>query len=304
MKTSEHRSEQSPRGAERGSDEPSREEPAKLRIWHQSMAELDGFPAYRDALAEHLTRLVGDQAEVVLHGTDPGTYDGVPPIDTLNYPIAFHVLLQQVLRNAIRAEEQGFDAFVISSFTEPFLTEARSVVDIPVVAMPESTLLTACSVGRLAAIISVGPEIGWIARSMVERHGLRERVAGIFPLDPPVSEPAIVRALAEPDELLHSFRTAAAAAIAANADVLIPAEGILNEVCVVHGIGEIDGAVVLDAVGVTFEHALMMCRLWRAGLRPGRRWTYRTPPAGVLTRLLRDSGVSPSPLGRNTPESG
>jgi allantoin racemase len=259
---------------------------ATLRIWHQSMAELDVFPAYRDALGAHLHRLVGDQAEVVLHGAAPGTYDGVPPIDVLNYPFAFHTLLQQMLENAIRAEDEGYDAFVISSYTEPFLTEARAAVDIPVVAMPESTLLTACSVAKQSAIITVGPEIGWLARGIIERHGLQARVAGIFPVSPPVSEPAIVRSFDDPSALLTSFHTAAAAAIEAGADVLIPAEGILNEVCVAHGLRDIDGVSVMDAVGVAFEHALMMCRL-RAGtgLHAGRRWTYRRPPAETMARL-------------------
>lgn len=261
----------------------------RFKLWHQSMAELDAFPAYRDALAGHLARVVGDRADVVLHGAAPGTYDGVPPIDVLSYPLAFHTLLQQVLHNAIRAEREGYDAFVISSFTEPFLTEARSAVDIPVVAMPESTLLTACSVGALSAVITVGPEIGWIARGLVARHGLGNRVAGIYPLDPPVSEPAIVRAFDDPTELLASFRVAAAAAVAAHADVLIPAEGILNEVCVAHGLTEIDGALVMDAVGVTFEHALMMCRLRAGGLHAGRRWTYRRPPPETLNRLVERS---------------
>jgi len=263
----------------------------RFRIWHQSMAELDVFPAYRDILAARLARIVGDQADVDLHGTAPGTYDGVPPIDTLSYPLAFHILLQQVLHNAVRAEREGYDAFVISSFTEPFLTEARSAVDIPVVAMPESTLLTACSVGALSAVITVNPEIAWIARGIVARHGLQQRVAGIYPLDPPVAEAAIVRAFNDPDELLASFRAAAATAVAAYADVLIPAEGILNEVCVAHGVSEVNGASVMDGVGVTFEHALMMCRLRAAGLHAGRRWTYRKPSAQTLARLFAENGL-------------
>lgn len=259
----------------------------RIRIWHQSMAELDVFPRYRDVLREHLDRVIGDQAEVHLHGADNGTYDGVPPIDTLNYPFAFHTLLQQMLDNAIRAEQEGYDAFVISSYTEPFLTEARSVVDIPVLAMPESTLLTACSLAPLSAVISVGPEIGWIARTIIARHQLGGRVAGIFPVDPSVNEPAIVRAFDDPTELLDSFHTAALTAIAAHADVLIPAEGVLNEVCVVQGLSDIEGAVVMDAVGVTFEHALMMVRLRRStGLHVGRRWGYRKPPTQTLQRLL------------------
>lgn len=260
---------------------------ARFRIWHQSMAELDVFPRYRQELAAHLERVVGDEAEVVLHGADPGTYAGVPPIDTLSSPFTFHLLLQQMLRNAVQAEQEGYDAFVLSSFTEPFLTEARSAVDIPVLAMPESTLLTACSIAPLSAVISVGPEIGWIARTMIHRHRLQDRVAGIFPVEPAVNEPAIVRAFDDPDELLASFRGAAARAIAAQADVLIPAEGILNEVCVARGISEIDGVGVMDAVGVTFAHALMMIRLFRhTGMRPGRRFGYRKPDPQVLERFL------------------
>lgn len=261
--------------------------PDRLRIWHQSMTEIDAFPAYRDALATHLERVVGDVARVELHGVAPGTYAGTPPVDALNYPFAFHTLLAQVLGNVRRAEQDGFDAVVLASWAEPFLVEARSAVDIPVVSMAESTLLTACSVAPLSALITVTPEIGWMARTIIERHRLSPRVAGIFVLDPPVTEPTIAAAFDDPGPLVASFRAAAQRAIDAHADVLIPAEGILTEVFAAHGLTDIDGVSVMDGVAVAFEHAVLMCRLRaRTGLHAGRRWAYRRPPPELMQRLL------------------
>ncbi len=46
----------------------------------------------------------------------------------------------RVIRNALEAERQGFDAFVVGRFQEPGLNESKAAVDIPVVGLGEATI--------------------------------------------------------------------------------------------------------------------------------------------------------------------
>jgi hypothetical protein len=110
-----------------------------IRIWHQSMTELEENPAYGETLEEHAAAVVDPTTEVVMHGLRPGTHQGVPPGQTLFRPYADHVLLRQVVEHARTAEAEGYDAGVIGSYSEPFLREARAAVEIPIVSMAEST---------------------------------------------------------------------------------------------------------------------------------------------------------------------
>ncbi|WP_406416302.1 aspartate/glutamate racemase family protein [Streptomyces sp. NBC_00842] len=136
-----------------------------LRIWHQSMTELTNQAAYTKALERHIAQVVDADAMVDLHGVRPGTYGEAAPSQALSYPFGFHTLLRQVLDLVLEAEESGCHAVALASFAEPFLREARSIVDIPVVSMAESSLLTACSVARRSALVSVTKD------RRDERHG-------------------------------------------------------------------------------------------------------------------------------------
>lgn len=256
-----------------------------MRIWHQSMTELDHNPAYRAALQSHVDRVAGPGTEVVLHGLAPGTY-GAAPADVLRYPVLYHRILGQVLPLFERAESEGFDAVAIGSYSEPFLREARSMLDIPVTSMAESTLLTGASIARRSGLVTISAEIAWMARDIVSANRLEDRVAGVWTIVPAINEAQLGRAFAEPAQTLAAFTAAARTAIEAGSDVIIPAEGVLNELVVAHGLTEIDGVCVMDAVGVVIAHAQMLATLAaRTGLHAGRRWHYPKPPAGVLAQL-------------------
>ena len=136
-----------------------------VRIWHQSMTELHGLGVYKASLERHASRILEAGQTVEVHGLPKGAYRGRSPTAALSNAFAHHRILDPVLDNAVRAERQGFDAFVLGSYSEPFLRELRSAIDIPVVSVTEATLLVACSIGRLAAPVSNDPAIARLARS-------------------------------------------------------------------------------------------------------------------------------------------
>lgn len=247
-----------------------------MKIWHQSMTELDGVAAYRASLEAHASSVLGPGCSVAVHGMPVGAYHGRAPTVALSNAFASHRILDPVLDFAIQAECTGFDAFVLGSFSEPFLAELRSAVDIPVVSVAEATFLTACSIGALAATIVNDPAIGRLVRKSIDAHGLTRRIQLPHSITPALDEHQLAEAYVKPAKLLDAFRSAARVAIDAGADVIIPAEGVLSEFLHTHRVTEIDGVPVLDSFGVAWLHARMLVDLRaRTGLSVSRQGRYR-----------------------------
>lgn len=256
------------------------------RIWHQSVNELEHLGVYKQALEAHARAVLGDEAEVVVKGLPAGTYGGLSATAALGNAYAYQRFLSPVIENAITAEKEGYDAFVIGSFSEPFLREIRSAVDIPVASLTEAGLLVGCSLGRYIGLISNAPAVQWMTRTAVDKHGLGARVLDVVSLDPALDEPALANAYAEPAPVIANFTAAAERLIARGADVIIPAEGVLAELLMQREVRSIAGAPVMDVVGVAWAYALMQIRLWnKTGLRVGRSWHHRRDDPGLVARL-------------------
>jgi Asp/Glu/hydantoin racemase len=257
-----------------------------MRIWHQSFTDLDAFPLYRDTLAAHGAKVMGGRAEVVVHGLRPGTYPpastGVAPMD-MNSIAGLRVLgEQQVCEAALAAQAAGYDAFALGCFFDPALHAARSLVDIPVLSLTESCMLTACSLGRRFAMVSLTPFQKMLTEDLAAAYGLRERMAGCVAMSPAVKlfdleRPEAVAGIRE------SFSKACREALALGAEVIIPGDGVLNEFLVRQEMLRVEGAVVLDSLGVLFHHAEFIARGKEAGvLDVSRALLYAKPTAQML----------------------
>lgn len=256
------------------------------RIWHQSVNELEHLGVYRNALEAHAREVLGDGAHVIVHGLPTGTYGGASATAVLGNAFAYHRLLGRVIDNAIEAERQGYDAFVIGSFSEPYLREIRSAVDIPVASLTEAGLLVGCSLGRYVGLVSNAPAVQWMTKTAVDKHGLGARVLDVVSLAPALDEPALAAAYADPAPVIANFTAAAERLIERGADVIIPAEGVLAELLVRHRVRHVAGAPVMDVFAVTWAYALMEIRLWSTtGLRVGRSWHHRRDDPALVTRL-------------------
>lgn len=257
-----------------------------IRIWYQSMIPIHRLAAYRDALQEHAARACSEGTEVVFNGSSDATYRNHTPADLLRYPYAKLVIQQEAIDFARRAEAEGFDAIILGSFSEPFLIELRSLLDIPVISMPEASLFAACSLAERFALVTLGASNVIRLRRVVRGHGLDSRVSGIHPFPRQTDEDELNAAFADPAGLIESFTAITEDAVAGGADVVIPAEGVLNEVLHANGVRSIAGATVMDCVGAAMLQAEMMVAMRRRlGLGVGRRWSYLKPPPGILAEI-------------------
>ena len=122
---------------------------APIRIWYQSYVDEPNGRTYWDRLRRHLATFV-----------DPGTtvdVKGITPHDNYAHPIVEFRCAREVICNAVRAEREGYDAFIIGHFQDAGLYEVRSVVDIPVVSLGEASMLYACQLGQRIGIVTINP---------------------------------------------------------------------------------------------------------------------------------------------------
>jgi Asp/Glu/hydantoin racemase len=267
------------------------------RIWHQSITDLTRLPGYRTALAEHASAVSEPDVTVDLHGVEPGTYPaGMAPIETTCYPWLSSLLTAQVVQNIVRAEQEGYDAVTISCFLDPGLREARSAVGIPVVSALESALLAAPVVAGSVGLVGLGGAMAADMRRLADGYGLGRQIAAIVPVTPPITELEID----SPDRLesvVERVDRAARSAVESGAELIVPAEGVLNAILVRAGVTELAGVPVLDSFVLLLSHAVSYAGLWRrTGLRTSRRGLYARAPdsarrhiTSVTARSLADS---------------
>jgi allantoin racemase len=182
-----------------------------------------------------------------------------------------------------------------ATFGDPFLTECRSLLQIPVSSMVESSLLVGCSMARQMALITLGPNTVQRVSELARGHGLSSRISGVVPLDPPVTEASLVDLLDSgmAEQFVSDFVAVAQQAVEGGADLIVPAEGALNEVLFRSGCERIRGVAVMDTLAVLIGYTELLVNLRsRSGLTVGRRWAYARPSADVIRDLRASAGLN------------
>lgn len=275
-----------------------------MRIWHQASGDLDKHIVYRDALQRHATKVCEPDTELKLFGLGPKDYiQGVnsssqgntPKLttsDTLGSAYIYNLVYSKVIENARKAEREGYQAFVVGSFSEPFLTEIRSAVSIPVASIGEANYLLACSYGKFQAHISNVPTVARLVSSSAERYKLTGRVSGSYALGPDVDEVYMRESWHKPGAIIDRFTVLAKKAIEDGADVIIPTEGVLSQLLVDHDVSRIGDVPIFDTMGIVWKYAELLARLKdRLNLGVGRAWEYRIPQEDAVSVIRRAHGL-------------
>jgi allantoin racemase len=251
-----------------------------IRIWYQSFVDEEHGRVYWDRLRRHLAAIV-----------DPGTsveVKGITPHDNYAHPIVEFRCAREVICNTVRAEREGYDAFIIGHFQDAGLYEARSVVDIPVLALGETSMLYACQLGQRTGIVTINPRyISWF-HQQIGKYGLHRRVTGVHAM------------FFEPGQLLQAYESEALAAdvvrlfaeqarplVAAGCDVLIPGGGIPMLLFAPIKGHAVDDAPVINGIPIVVKMAEIAVKLKRlTGLGVSRVSDYVKPPAEIIEEFL------------------
>jgi allantoin racemase len=275
-----------------------------VRIWHQCLSALENTPAYRTALEAHFKSVVGADVVVDLHGTvpgstqinDPAAFPQHEPNRRIGYTYALSLHKEQFVRAALRAEEEGYDAFYIATFADSGFEEIRSLLTIPVVTYCQSSLLFAASLGA---------PIGFVlfveaAEAQLRRHallyGLRDLIGPVVYADFGYGE--VMAAFEDPSEVVKAFTEAAERAVEQGAKVLVPGEGPLNILLATAGVSQVAGVPVIDSLGVGAVYAEMRARFYRrSGLTHAQTGFYYATPPQALVEGLREQYYGNGKLG-------
>lgn len=259
-----------------------------IRIWAQSASDLSLHARFGPTIAQHGRRVCQADTHIDVHGLAPGTY---PPGMTATqicceYPATHHLLSLQVMENAIRAEREGYDAMVVTSFMDHGCELAKSAVDIPIVGLGSTALRVGCTVGRALGLISHDADQAKVVRNLIQFHGFDKSVRRLAALEPGISTEDIDAGMNGSPVLEQRFAAQVGPFVDAGVDLIIPAEGFLAGALQIAGVREVRGIPVFDGLGATFAYAEMMVRLKRhAGLAVSRKGDYAKAPREALDHV-------------------
>jgi Asp/Glu/hydantoin racemase len=142
---------------------------------------------------------------------------------------AFHLAAGSDLLDAVlQAERSGVAAAVIGNIQDPALYECRQLCQIPVVGMLEASMAVAISVGRSVALVTTAEATIPLLEDRLRQYGYASRVHSIRPMFRGLGVVSRSFDAVEPrHEAVHEFRTIAETAVREDAEVVLPASGML-----------------------------------------------------------------------------
>ncbi len=256
-----------------------------MRLFYQSLGasrrSTDG--PYAQKLAAILDRAAAPGTTVEVRGLAPGKAIA----DQYRY-LEFRDT-GEILENGLRAEREGYDAFLIGNIFEPGLHALRELINIPVIGLCEASVHLACLMGAKFSVVNVNAKFARRVEENIVAAGFAGRLASM-------EEIAVERAgqfdrAFEDDAakaaVIERFRAAARQGLAKGAECVIPAGGIVMTILADAGVHEVDiapvvnGLIALVKIG---ELAVNMRAL--TGHFTSKRLTY-APPGGALLDDIR-----------------
>jgi len=248
----------------------------KFKIWFQGATDKVHMAPYIAKVEAHLKSILEPQFEATFHTT-------TPPATTTHAITEFRIA-RNLIRNAVEAEKQGYAAMAITHFQDAGLAEVKSVVDIPVLGLGETSLFHACTLGRKLGLVTINPVfIPW-HEDQVIRYGLKQRVVGVRAVKATVKD--FIDAFASPEafeKLKPLWERECRVLLDAGADVIVPAGGLPMMLFS----GELDGAPVVNGVTLIAKSAEMAVKLRKLGMaKVSRRSNFVKPPEKALKEFL------------------
>jgi Asp/Glu/hydantoin racemase len=254
---------------------------SKHKIWFQGATDRVHMAPYISKVEAHL--------KSILEPDFSATFNSTSPPATTTHAITEFRIARALIKNAVEAERQGFAAMVINHFQDAGLAEAKSVVDIPVLGLGETTLFHACTLGRKLGLVTINPVfIPW-HEDQVIRYGLQSRVVGVRAVQATVAD--FIDSFASDDakkKLAPKWERECRILLDAGADVIVPAGGLPMMLFGAERGANIDGAPIVNGITLIAKSAEMAIKLREtAGMAAvSRRSNFVKPPDKALKEFL------------------
>jgi len=147
-----------------------------VKLWYQGLARQDASGDYHAMLLRVLTACADPGTTIHLQGQLEGAGIGA------HYRFLEYHDTKEVIYNALRAQREGYDAFLMGNISDAGVREARELVDIPVLGICETCLHLACIMGTNYGLVSISPKWSQKVLDNVLRYGMEAKLVGIEPM--------------------------------------------------------------------------------------------------------------------------
>ena len=260
----------------------------RRRIWFQKHTVRGRLPLLDQWYEDHLASISLNGTTIDIHTLPPEAYPADLPEGFVRYGALETFFASYFTRQAVAAEREGYDAFVIGTSQDAGLREARSLVSIPVLGYGETAFHIAGMAGQRFAVVGFIPELQEPIEANIVASGLARWLVGFQYIE---NGAALVEdALrGDPAPFLDTYQAAAQRAIAQGAQQILPGEGLPNEVLYHLGIHHVDGVPIIDPDALLVKAAELMVDLERQKVftRSSAGYWFRRPDAAVMD-LMRE----------------
>ncbi len=193
-----------------------------MKLWYQSMSRTQAWGEYHPVLRRIVDKVKDVNTSVEIHGITK--IGGV----TDQYRYLEYLETGEVLENVQRAQDEGFDAFLIGNIADPGIRECREIATIPVLGLCESAMHLACMMGANFSLVTLNEKFTARIVENVDRAGLRSRLNGvarlkmdrILDLKEGFTNPQARQ------QIIEEFLKCSGTLVEAGAEVVIPAGGV------------------------------------------------------------------------------
>jgi allantoin racemase len=256
-----------------------------VKLFYQSMgvARRSESGLYAQSLTKILLGAAAPGTSISVHGLSPGKaiadqYRFLELLDT-----------QEILENGLRAEKDGYDAFLIGNIFEPGLHALREALNIPVLGLCESSIHLACLMGAGFSIVNVNPKFTRRITENIVGTGLSNRLVSVDEMQ--VERGQVLDRAFEDEtvraDVIGQFMAAARQGAAKGAEVVIPAGGIVMAILASAGVYAVDDVPVVNGLIALVKIAELAVQVRQlTGSFTSKRMMY-APPSGKLLVDIR-----------------
>lgn len=184
------------------------------------------------------------------------------------------------LMRLLTARKDSFDGILVACYGDPGLYAAKEICSCPVLGIAESSIALSTLLGSRFAILAASGKAVPMMENMVAQYGMKDRFAGVFPLNM-----SVLDAEGNREETVKRLIQEGEKAAAAGAEVLIL--GCAGMTGLKEPVGRSLGIPVMDPVETAYLTLEMMCR---GGLKTSKKGLYKAPDEKKIKyeKLLTD----------------
>jgi allantoin racemase len=227
-----------------------------MMIWYQSSTAIGRdkkWSPYEDALKSHVQEISSENVDWVFRGIDAGEaqLEKFKDIDDLRR--------EYFVRNALRAESEGYVGFAVGCWQDHGYNEIRSKKKIPAISVAEATVHSMMMVGRHPGLIVPSNHDEDLIKNHTKYYGIDPN---LFAFEVCTMErDLLLSAFADASDFIRSIKSVADKLLCKKVDVLAFGCVIFNEILYKHKGFALMSIPIMDCVGILVKTMEMMIDL-------------------------------------------